>query len=398
MSKPARTGSIVRLLVAALLLGACDKETPRPLASSDAQEPAPESEARSEPWSLPPGMEPSNLESDEVVAFIPAYATFRDAKWQLPLQAWVYEPEDDGLVRNGALAAIAKTLELDGHDEATRRRVIENMRPFMVDNESAKTVVVRLGDTAAVIGTSGGDGRCGRTVELDPEQAKAAAHGTPPTIEYTAVLREGDTRRFEGWVQLLEDSGVSVISDIDDTIKVTEVHDKKKLLENTFARPFEPAPGMSALYRRWAEQGAAFHYISNSPLPLLHAITAFLAAQSFPMGSIALKPFRWKDGTFLELFDAPEAHKQGVIEGVVESFEQRRFVLVGDTGERDPEIYAAVARKHPDRIVKIYLRDPQPGGTAGIEERVAAAYEGLPRDLWVLFGDASSLRDDLPTR
>ena len=155
---------------------------------------------------------------------------------------------------------------------------------------------------------------------------------------------------------------------------------------------------MPALYSRWAEQGAAFHYISNSPLPLMHAITAFLAAQSFPMGSVALKPFRWKDGTFLELFDAPEAHKQGVIEGVVESFEQRRFVLVGDTGERDPEIYAAVARKHPDRIAKIYLRDPQVGGTPGIDERLATAYEGLPRELWVLFADANAIRDDLPTR
>ena len=116
------------------------------------------------------------------------------------------------------------------------------------------------------------------------------------------------------------------------------------------------------------------------------------------MGSVALKPFRWKDGTFLELFDAPEAHKQGVIEGVVESFEQRRFVLVGDTGERDPEIYAAVARKHPDRIAKIYLRDPQAGGTPGIDERLATAYEGLPRELWVLFADANAIRDDLPTR
>jgi phosphatidate phosphatase APP1 len=85
-----------------------------------------------------------------------------------------------------------------------------------------------------------------------------------------------------------------------------------------------------------------------------------------------------------------------VIEGVVEAFEERRFVLVGDTGERDPEIYAAVARKHPDRVAKIYLRDPQPGGTPDIDARLDAAFEGLPRELWILFEDASTIRDDLP--
>jgi hypothetical protein len=385
----------VRLLAAALLLGACEKEIPPSLTRDDAP-PAAEQPVSVQEWKLPDDMQPSDLKLDEVVAFIPAYATKRGATWQLPLQAWVYEPEEDGVVRNGALSAVGEVLDLEGRDEATRRLVLQNMRPFMVDNESAKTVVVRIGETAAVVGTSGGDGRCGKVVELDASQAEAAARGEPPSIEYTAVLDEDDSRKFSGWVQLLDDEGVSVISDIDDTIKITEVHDKKLILENTFARPFRPAPGMPALYRRWAEQGAAFHYISNSPLPLLHAITAFLAAESFPMGSVGLKPFRWKDGTFLELFDAPEAHKQGVIEGVVEAFEERRFVLVGDTGERDPEIYAAVARKHPDRVAKIYLRDPQPGGTPDIDARLDAAFEGLPRELWILFEDASTIRDDLP--
>jgi phosphatidate phosphatase APP1 len=387
MQRTAFEGSKVRRLAAVLLLCACDKEPTAP---------SRESVADDRPWALPADMEPSDLSSDEVVAFIPAFATMQGASWRLPLQAWVYEPEDDDLARNGALQAVQEALAIDEHDVATRRRIIENMRPFMVDNESAKTVVVRLGDTAAVVGKSGGDGRCSGVVELTPEQAEVAAKGNPPAIEYAAVLAGDDSRRFEGWVQLLDDGGVSVISDIDDTIKITEVHDKKKILENTFAKPFRPAPGMPALYRRWAEQGAAFHYISNSPLPLLGAITAFIAAESFPMGSVGLKPFRWKDGTFLELFDAPEAHKQGVIEGVVEAFEKRRFVLVGDTGERDPEIYAAVARKHPDRIAKIYLRDPQPGGTAGVDERLAKAYDGLPRELWVLFADASAIEDDLP--
>jgi len=212
-------------------------------------------------------------------------------------------------------------------------------------------------------------------------------------VELSAVLPKDDGRTFRTEVQLLEDQGVSVISDIDDTIKVTGCHDKKLLLENTLLEDFKAAPGVPALYQRWAERGVAFHYVSNSPLPLLGALSRFIDDAGLPRGSIKLKPFRWKDGTFLDLLAAPEDHKAEVLEGLVGRFSQRKFVLVGDTGERDPEIYAAVARKFPDRIAKIYLRDPQ-AGTPGLEDRMNETFEGLPDTLWTVFIDGSEIKDD----
>jgi phosphatidate phosphatase APP1 len=216
-------------------------------------------------------------------------------------------------------------------------------------------------------------------------------------VEFEAVLREGDTRHFTGRVQLLADEGVSVLSDIDDTIKITEVHDKKKLLENTFARAFRPTPGVAGLYRRWAEQGAAFHYVSNSPLPLLGAIETFLVDAKYPLGSVELKPFRWTDGTFLELFDAPEDHKQHVIEADIDRFARRRFILVGDTGERDPEIYAALRRKYGDRITKIYVRDTGSMPDRDLDQRMKTVFEGIPPEVWTVFEDGAEVSDDLPS-
>ena len=70
-------------------------------------------------------------------------------------------------------------------------------------------------------------------------------------------------------------------------------------------------------------------------------------------------------------------------------------MLVGDTGERDPEIYAAIARRYPDRVRSIWLRDPVAGGTPGVQARLEAAYEGLPRSLWHLIVDGTGLPDSL---
>jgi len=356
----------------------------------------PSTTSNSAPLPPPPDVKPSNIKSDEVAVFIPTFATRRGDTWTLPIEPWVYEPEDDGLVRRAALKAVEELVEIKKSD-ATADRLVSSMRPFLVDNEGGKHVVVQWGSQAAEVCETEGDGRCHGSVSLTQDAAKALTAGRAgvPTVQFRTVLRRDDTRSFGGEVQLLEDEGVSVISDIDDTIKITACHDKKELLKNTLLRDFREAPGVAALYQTWAKQGAAFHYVSNSPLPLLGAITRFIDSAGFPRGAVQLKPFRWKDGSFLDLLAAPEDHKQRVLEELIGRFDKRRFILVGDTGERDPEIYAAIARSFPGRIIKIYVRDPR-AATPGLETRLDAAFEGLPRSLWQVFVDGSDITDAVP--
>ena len=353
------------LLLALLVVGGCPREDAAPATTSEV----------------------SHLASDEEVMLVPTFATRTAEGWSLPVQGWVFEPEDDSLVRAGLLEAIEEALELE-FDEATAERVTTKLGPFMVDNEGGKTLVIRADEVTAEVCTSTSDGRCSGVLLLPSRPAG--------TLALSVVLRESDDRRFEGRVQLLEDEGVSVLSDIDDTIRITEVDDRKKLIENTFARPFQATPGVVGLYQRWAKQGAAFHYVSNSPLPLLGAIEAFIDEAGYPRGSITLKAFRWKDGSFLDLLAAPEDHKQLAIEGHLDRFAKRRFVLVGDTTERDPEIYAALRRKYGDRIVKIYLRDTGSMQPDALEARLDAVFEGLPAELWTVFVDAAAVTDPLP--
>lgn len=339
-------------------------------------------------------VEPSTLEWDETVAFLPTYAVLQGGRWRVPVDAWVYEPEEDALGRRALVEGLAELLELTpgSPDEAL---VAANLRPFVVDNESGKWVALRRGAHAVRVGPSGGNGRASAVLELPEGDPAAVGEGTPPWVELEVVLPKGDTRRMSAWAQLLPDDGISVVSDIDDTIKITGVLDKKEMMANTFLRPWQAVPGMAAAYRGWAEQGVAFHYVSASPLPLLSALSELASREGFPRGSLALRPFRWVDGTALELLDPSESYKRSTIFALVESFEHRAFVLVGDTGERDPEIYADVARRFPERVRAIYLRDPVPGGTPALAARLDVVFEGLPRELWHVITDGAGLPEVL---
>jgi phosphatidate phosphatase APP1 len=74
------------------------------------------------------------------------------------------------------------------------------------------------------------------------------------------------------------------------------------------------------------------------------------------------------------------AHKLGVIERLLADFPHRRFMLVGDSGESDPEIYAQVARTHPERIDSIAIRDVT--GEDNRAERYRAVFNGMDPALW----------------
>lgn len=156
---------------------------------------------------------------------------------------------------------------------------------------------------------------------------------------------------------LLQPRGCSVISDIDDTIKLTGVTNRKQLLANTFLHPFRPVAGMAQLYQHWAAQGAAFHYVSSSPWQLFQPLWDLLQDSQFPAGSMHLRWFRLRDEMFKSWRIVRRKGKAGVIRNLVKRFPHRRFVLVGDSGERDPELYAEAAKRYPQQVRLVLIRE-----------------------------------------
>ncbi len=330
----------------------------------------------------------ATIKDDETVILLPtaAHVDPADGAWEIPVHGWVFEVEGGSLWRNGLVLAAAAALGLDaevGENEFFQRRAWM----FLVDNERGKDLGINIAGQAATIGRSGANGHVSGTVRLAVADLPNIARDG--WVEIEAILPAGDQRRFVGGVQLLAPEGLSVISDIDDTIKISEVTDKQALLANTFLRAFRPAPGMAELYGRWAESGAAFHYVSSSPWQLFPALDRFLGREGFPRGGFHLKQFRLKDESFFNLFEEGEVHKIPAIESILSDYPGRRFILVGDSGERDPEIYGEIARRFPDQIAGIFIRNVT--GELERTDRLESAFAGLSADLWRLFADPAEL-------
>lgn len=167
-------------------------------------------------------------------------------------------------------------------------------------------------------------------------------------------------REFKGKVFCVPPTGVSVISDIDDTIKVTNSQRKRDLLKNTFLKEFKPVPGMAKLYQKWKStyKNCFFHFVSASPYQLYEELNAFCRSEGFPEeATFHLKTIRPKDKTLFELFADPVEYKLKHIESIIHKYPNRSFLLVGDSGEKDPEIYAEVYRNFPHQVEGIWIRN-----------------------------------------
>lgn len=140
---------------------------------------------------------------------------------------------------------------------------------------------------------------------------------------------------FLSYVDIIEPDGISVISDIDDTIKVTDILDgKDAILQNTFFRTAREVPHMSEVFRSWAKEGAHIHYVSNSPWQVYPVLREFITDKQFPQGSMHLRAVSTQD----IIRGKPGIHKLETIPKILQDFPHRKFILVGDSGEIDPEM------------------------------------------------------------
>ena len=320
------------------------------------------------------------IRSDEHVIFFPNIASQTEGGWRLSIHGWVHEPETRPVL--GAFLRRAIPIDRDQLTDAEREIYRERTRYFLPDNERHKVVTVRLGPLRRDAPRTDADGHFTLRWNLTAPQF-AALPASNRSLSVAALLDENDSRAFIGTIHVLSNSGVSVISDIDDTIKVSEVRNREALLLNTFCRPFKAVEGMAGVYRAWHTNGAQFHYLSASPWQLYIPLAEFIGKAGFPAGTFHMKAFRVKDSTVLALLGDPEVFKLKLIRPLFEQFPQRQFLLVGDSGEKDPEIYGQIAREFPKQIRGVFIRNVTDENRAA--ERYKTAFREVPDSSWVVF-------------
>jgi len=156
-----------------------------------------------------------------------------------------------------------------------------------------------------------------------------------------------------------------VISDIDDTVLWTNVTNKLNMAlmlarSNPFTR--KPFKGVAALYRALhagagGAEGNPVFYVSSSPWHLFDPLVEFLRLQKIPLGPLMLRELSVRS---LLKPNLSRNHKLDKIEKILRAYPGLPFVLIGDSGERDPEIYAEIVRRHPQSVKVIYIRNVNP--------------------------------------
>jgi phosphatidate phosphatase APP1 len=252
-----------------------------------------------------------------------------------------------------------------GADDSWWRNLVRTLRALVSDEHVGATVNVRVGD-----------GSWSTVTDAEGFFRLEAGFPHAPAPGWQRIDATFDNRRESGAMLVVppgNDAGI--ISDIDDTILVSNVGHKPSLLANTFLlNPLQrrAVPGAAAAYRRLAARNAVpeaapVFYLSASPRQLSASISQFLEHNEFPRGVLITK--RVADGPGNEPLTDQGAYKSAHIEDIFTRLPRVRFTLIGDDGESDPEIYESIRRRFPARVTAIWIRrvstDPSRARFAG---------------------------------
>ena len=305
------------------------------------------------------------------------------AAWLVPMRAWVYDNRDTPFVEDAIESWAIKHFEKDLErqlDADERSQLLACLANFIADDKSDEVVRFTFADDAASttfqFSESTTDNGVVEEVIRIPDQLVRECYARQSRenrwLEIDAQTGDGHgTGR--GRIRFLEPEGLSVVSDIDDTIKITQVPaGKKTVLRNTFLKKFKAADGMRERYLKFVSASDAsdtcFHYVSGSPWQLYRPLTQFLFEhEQFPAGTVHMKNLRknlFDRGALRDIMAfalggdlATLEQKVRQITNLMIHLPRRQFILVGDSGEKDPEVYRAIQRLFPHQVLQIYIRD-----------------------------------------
>lgn len=258
-----------------------------------------------------------------------------------------------------------------------RGRALEGLRPMMGASTDLRRARLRttwrLFETEAlssvyvdVVLEVNGERRVKQVTSDDDGFFSATFEGPLPQGTHATFARLTEPVVATDWMEsaaIVHEAaeGYAVISDVDDTVLDTGVTQKvqliKKLLLSTpdVLMTFD---GTAALYQRFEQKKLPLMFVSGSPVNLEPRLRAFLELRGFPRAPLLLKDLGV--GRRADAFLDHEVYKLGRIWEVLKLFPKRTFVLIGDSGEHDPEIYGRVQRERPDRIAGVFIHRVTP--------------------------------------
>jgi phosphatidate phosphatase APP1 len=178
-----------------------------------------------------------------------------------------------------------------------------------------------------------------------------------------------------GEILIVSDSAkFGVISDIDDTVMHTAATDLLKMIYIAYLgnaqtrRPFAGVPEFYQSLRQGksGNEGNPIFYISSSAWNMYDVFAKFMDFNNVPHGPILLRDIELSPANLLSF--EHEKHKREQISPVLEHFSHLPFILIGDSGQKDAEIYTQIVHDYPERILGVYIRDVTPNNSQRQQE------------------------------
>lgn len=313
----------------------------------------------------------------------------RLGRWKAEYVA-AYFVKDSGEDLSQVVSWISDKIGL-AKDEKAEATIAKRVQPMLDSILPAHAVTIDIQGMEVRIGPSGRDG-----ISSDEIAIPGSGYKNGEVITSKAL---GGVEAMAMKTTFASPKGWAVISDVDDTIKKTLTSDPIGILKTTFAEEPEPIKGMPEFYKHLVQKldSPPFWYLTASPYNLYPFLREFRDTY-YPPGTMILREASWMNlaGFLANLTQGTQAYKVDRIEKIHSWFPKRKFVIIGDSTQSDPEAYGEAYRKFPKWIAAIYIRkvvnvSEMDEDKKNAPERFEKAFEGVPEGVWHVFEDPAEL-------
>lgn len=260
----------------------------------------------------------SELKEDEDAIIYPSYIYLDSSlkEYSLKLHIQVFKRKDDSQKRKFFIESLKGQLAISNKDN--EKIFEERIRAFLVDNKQYKKVSVTILEDIYQLNLTEANGHSITNLKI-PSYKISNQVLADRKIEFKINSSKKNNKTYKGIIYIIPENSTCLISDIDDTIKVSDVRNKQKLIQNSFINPFNAVPGMQDFYSKLNESKInCFLFVSASPWQMYSVLNDFFSKEKFPPALYFMKYFRLKDSDFFNLFEKPEIYKTNTIEPIIQ--------------------------------------------------------------------------------
>ncbi|KAI6084227.1 hypothetical protein F4821DRAFT_243242 [Hypoxylon rubiginosum] len=220
-----------------------------------------------------------------------------------------------------------------------------------------------------------------------PDGGHLIAGNATTSIQALNMYANG-TNTGNATAYLVPPTGFTIISDIDDILRVTKIYDPKEGLLNSFARAFTPWMNMPDIYANWSATipDFHFHYLTTTPEQVTRNYMEFIY-KTYPLGSFDTRPLNFSD------VSATLSIRKALLDKIFQTFPQRKFVLVADTSNSDVmKDYPQLVRDYPGQVQCIFLRNTTATDDSDLFPYDTSGFDGIDQKQYMFFVTPDDLR------